>query len=287
MPRVLVDPADEIDDLLAALVLFDLATAPLIAVVNSRPRPTAAPIPSPPSTPQRHASSAFPAPSTPPPYSAIGIAITDTDTRTPPAYRNRTLYEYTADAESPLRRTPDWSQAASAAQAGNGGSARALHPRNRRRSKPSVYVVFRGRHVGLMYTWAEVSQVIVHFRFALYQGYHSSSVAAATFQYAQAHGWVSTHDDPTAVRPVPREALPLPMATSATATPPATLSPREARDPWYVVYNGIHPGIFPNYLECALNVLGVDRNFFEHLDTFAEAQAKFAAAQQRGEVVSR
>ncbi|KAJ7643845.1 hypothetical protein FB45DRAFT_861426 [Roridomyces roridus] len=182
---------------------------------------------------------------------------------------------------------PARAQAASAVYSGHGGSARALHSRNRGRSRPALYVVFRGRDVGLKDTWAEVKQATDHFRFALYQGFDSRSVAAATFQYAQTHGWVSTVDDPTAGRPVARGLVPLPLTPSTTATPPPFLSPREAGGQWYLVYNGIHPGIFPNYLECALNVLGLNRNYFEQVDTFAEAQAKFAAAEQRGDVVSR
>ncbi|KAJ7617993.1 hypothetical protein FB45DRAFT_1034231 [Roridomyces roridus] len=252
MPMRLFDPVDEIDEILAALTLQERQESR--QVIDDAEYSESS---------RTHSSPALC-------HRTTGVCLSatlalDSLTRSQP------------------RLTPDWSLAATAVQGGHGGSVRSLHSASKRRRKYKVYVVFRGHHVGLVPTWPQCSQATQQFRFSLFQGYQSSTVAAAAFDYALDHGWVSTQATLATV-PVPRASVPGPIAV-ATGPEPAPLSRRAVDDLWYIVYRGVHPGIFPTFLECALNVLGYEGAVHESVHTFAEAQAKFARAQRGGEVV--
>ncbi|KAJ7641677.1 hypothetical protein FB45DRAFT_1022414 [Roridomyces roridus] len=257
---------DDMDALLALLSLEDSSPArptPVLASTASPPRSSA---------------------NSPPAYSSLGAlpASPRRQTPPPPAYIVPTLYQYSPSRHDPPRITPDWSQAGHAVQTGHGGFVRALHSSKKSKGKVNVYVVFRGRTTGVMNTWSEVRQATDGFRFALHQGYCSRPAAVAAFQYAQNRGWTSTTTTWTAI-PIARAAVPHPIA-DATSPLPAALPPRDTGESWYVVHAGIHPGIFPTYLESALNTLGIDGALHEKYETFPEAQARFAGAQLRGEV---
>ncbi|KAJ7432250.1 hypothetical protein B0H11DRAFT_2260906 [Mycena galericulata] len=197
----------------------------------------------------------------------------DTD---PPPYSTPTLYRFSSPAKSGI--TADWSEAGHATKAG--GSVHAVHKAPKRRGTKAAYVVFRGRSIGVKRTWEEVDDATTAFRFALQQGYKSFATAEAAFQHALEKGWTSSASDWAAL-PISISSAPLPIANDAASL---EIANREPDDPWYVVYAGVNPGIFPNNLECALNVLGIRGSRHESVRTLAEAQAKFARATDRGEV---
>ncbi|KAJ7436469.1 hypothetical protein B0H11DRAFT_2256174 [Mycena galericulata] len=209
-----------------------------------------------------------------------------------------TLYRFSSPTKSGL--TEDWSEAAHAMQTAS-AQVRAMRKPRKKRSKKVAYVVFRGRHVGIMSTWHvffwtsrlrtayqgssprdEVEDAISGIPFAIHKGFASRETAMAAFQHAEANAWTSTAVAWTSL-PISMTRAPLPVADATPTSLPAVAT-RDPKDPWYVVYAGINPGIFPTSVECMLNVLGIQDSVYESVPTFSEAQAKFARALRRGEV---
>ncbi|KAJ7607210.1 hypothetical protein FB45DRAFT_877903 [Roridomyces roridus] len=226
---------------------------------------------------------AGPAPSTATTLPAPAVPPPQPRTPSPPPYGRRAVYQVSSPTRG-LELTPDWSEAAHTAHNEPGARVRALRRNPKKRGSKSVYVVFRGHTIGIKNTWAEVEQATLGFRFAQYQGYRSRAVAQATFLHAQQNGWTSTNPAWTAV-PISAALAPHPIADHQGNPSPPVIARREAHQPWHIVYVGVHPGIFATYLECALNVLGIDGSWNDRAETFAEAQAKFARAVSRGEIM--
>ncbi|KAJ7601902.1 hypothetical protein DFH06DRAFT_1351896 [Mycena polygramma] len=153
----------------------------------------------------------------------------------------------------------------------NAPNALGTSPRPARR-RIVAYVVFRGRRIGVFYSWHLVHQATSGLSFALQQGYASTELAIASFEVAQRHGWTFQSAAPSPVT-LPRHA-PLPIAPGDDLNAPG-LFPREPNDPYYVVYAGINPGVFGTYLECALNVLAVPSSSHKRLPTYPEALRSF------------
>ncbi|KAJ7626015.1 hypothetical protein FB45DRAFT_1030332 [Roridomyces roridus] len=198
----------------------------------------------------------------------------------PPPYGPTSLYRVSSPAG--LTYTRDWSEVAHAIRTRPATHVRAVVriPKHARNCK--LFVVFRGRTVGLKNTWAQVQEATSGFRFALFQGYRSRAVAQAAFLHAQQHSWVSTQAT-LAATPIPAALAPRPLATGV---PPPPLSRRESGGFWYLVYVGVNPGIFPTHHECALNVLGIDDAAYDKVPLFAEAHAKFERARNAGQVLA-
>ncbi|KAJ6455649.1 hypothetical protein C8R47DRAFT_1228147 [Mycena vitilis] len=215
----------------------------------------------------------------------------NTGSRTPPT--PPPPYEQSASASrrrsyiftSPRRtgRTNDWSEAAEATQGSPLALVRAVHqPRSRPASRnPTAYVVFRGRNIGVRLTWREVQADTSGVRFSLQQGYRNEADAQAAFDHAHANGWTCTSSE-WAPTPITRSQAPLPVTEENPS--PSHLSSRRPDDPWYVVYAGVNPGIFPTSLECALNVLGISCSWYERAESYSAAVVAFHRALDRGEV---
>ncbi|KAJ7058987.1 hypothetical protein C8F01DRAFT_1085447 [Mycena amicta] len=116
-----------------------------------------------------------------------------------------------------------------------------------------------------------VQELILNFRFALQFGCESVADAQALVDFAAAKGWTSTKST-FGSRPVSLESVPRPCtdASDLVGRPP-----RKERDPWYICYVGVHPGVYSSYLECALNTLGVSGNVHDHRNTFEDAVDEF------------
>ncbi|KAJ7680854.1 hypothetical protein DFH06DRAFT_1120444 [Mycena polygramma] len=154
---------------------------------------------------------------------------------------------------------------------------RAQHPPVQRvipqspKSPKAAYIVFRGRRVGVFYSWGQVAAATAGLSFAIQQGYATPELAIASFEVAQQHGW--TYESATASpETLPRDA-PLPIRLGDD--PEGGLFRRDPGDPFYVVYAGINPGVFGTYLECALNVLAVPASSHKRFPTYAEALRRF------------
>ncbi|KAJ7605233.1 hypothetical protein DFH06DRAFT_1150624 [Mycena polygramma] len=288
-------PCYDLDEIIANLTLEDEAALTRTTSTSPRrpPAPPATRLPPvrPETPPPRY--SRRPPPNTPatrpaPSSSRAAIATPEPPTVTPPS-------------TPPARcgETMHWSQAANATQ-GVPNSVVFGSPRAKRRGKRAVYVVFRGRTVGVMDTWyesayalhrttrthppfrrAEAEAATRGVRFSLHQGYSTETPAREAFQLAQANGWTSTSQTWSVV-PLSSSLAPQPWGTAST--PSTALCPREPSDPWYVVYSGVNPGIFGTSVECALNVLGIRSSYHEKFATYDEAVADFARATAEGEV---
>ncbi|KAJ7606053.1 hypothetical protein DFH06DRAFT_1348316 [Mycena polygramma] len=177
----------------------------------------------------------------------------------------------TSNTDPPPSYEESQSQSQPAVARPNAPNALGTSPRPARR-RIVAYVVFRGRRIGVFYSWHLVHQATSGLSFALQQGYASTELAIASFEVAQRHGWTFQSAAPSPVT-LPRHA-PLPIAPGDDLNAPG-LFPREPNDPYYVVYAGINPGVFGTYLECALNVLAVPSSSHKRLPTYPEALRSF------------
>ncbi|KAJ7457580.1 hypothetical protein B0H11DRAFT_2243338 [Mycena galericulata] len=215
-------PQYDIDEILAAMTLEEEAGQ------VSRPATPASPpplTPDPPATPVKRATRSLPAtPAGPKKYVAPG-----TDLASSP-----TLYQFDSPTKSGY--TADWSEAGLATQ-GSPSQVHAIRPRPKKGTTKKAYVVFRGRTIGVMHSWAQVQAAISGVPFALQQGYPTTALATAAFELAVQRGWTSDSDLPISISRAPS-----PINAEESTAP--TLIHRLPQDPWYVVYAGINPGIF-------------------------------------------
>ncbi|KAJ7439886.1 hypothetical protein B0H11DRAFT_2253420 [Mycena galericulata] len=229
------------------------------AWLASQQPPTPPPLtPDPPSTPVKPSSRAAP-------------SLPVTPARNTDAPPNPTIYRFSSPKKSGY--TPDWSEAGSATQGSPSSHVQAY--------VVLAYVVFRGRTIGVMQSWPEVQAAISGVRFALHQGYPSLDLAKSAFDSPTFMAGL-LKADPGLPLPLSLSCAPSPVDAEQSAAP--TLMHRSPDDPWYVVYAGINPGVFPTNVECALNVLGIRASLHESVPSYAEAKAKFARAKERGEV---
>ncbi|KAJ7484053.1 hypothetical protein B0H11DRAFT_2231787 [Mycena galericulata] len=265
-------PSYDIDETLAGLTLEEEEEEKAWLASRSRTAATPPPLtPDPPSTPVKPSSRAAP-------------SLPVTPARNTDAPPNPTIYRFSSPKKSGY--TPDWSEAGSATQGSPSSHVQVVRPPNKNRKKNQAYVVlayvvFRGRTIGVMQSWPEVQAAISGVRFALHQGYPSLDLAKSAFEFAHLHGWTSQGGSWSAL-PLSLSCAPSPVDAEQSAAP--TLMHRSPDDPWYVVYAGINPGVFPTNVECALNVLGIRASLHESVPSYAEAKAKFARAKERGEV---
>ncbi|KAF7320574.1 Retrotrans-gag domain-containing protein [Mycena chlorophos] len=188
-------------------------------------------------------------------------SISDRLPQPPPSNR---LYAFKS-ATTPLTYTSHWSRAAAGSQGVPGGKVRRIRrPRKRRGPKPAAYVVLRGRSIGVKLTWDETREATSGFRFNLQSGFSRLSDAHAVFDFASSQGWTSTAED--LLIPIPPERVPWPVNAEDDLEGHC---PRQPRDPWYVVYVGIHPGIYPASVEALLNVLGIPEPSYDSWDTMS------------------
>ncbi|KAJ7225331.1 hypothetical protein GGX14DRAFT_556139 [Mycena pura] len=131
--------------------------------------------------------------------------------------------------------------------------------------------------------WTKVQRATKGFRHSVQQGYPTVSQATRAYEYAQEQGWTLTvpryHGLMLDIASVPR-----PLETNDPAVIGDRLDPRIPEDPWYIVYKGVNPGIFPTFLECALNTSGVKGASYDKWPTFVDALRTFNGAKRRGEV---
>ncbi|KAJ7632085.1 hypothetical protein B0H17DRAFT_1149970 [Mycena rosella] len=186
---------------------------------------------------------------------------------------------------SPTRsgHTQDWAHAAHVTQGTPESRVQCIGKRPKTRTKKAAYVVFRGRTIGVFRVWQDVQQATSGLPFALHQGYTTQDLATAAFDFAERRGWTAQYT--ASLFTVPLTApLPIPEALHAPKLFSSPLATRRVEDSWFVVYAGIHPGVFPTSIECALNVLGIEASVHESAATYALACEKFRHAKERGEV---
>ncbi|KAJ7893227.1 hypothetical protein B0H13DRAFT_2339815 [Mycena leptocephala] len=162
-----------------------------------------------------------------------------------------------------------------------------VNPRPARRPNAIMPHTWSFEVVPLECFFPEVEAATSGFRFALQQGYSAIDDAHLVFEHAQRRGWTSDNSAWSST-PMSASDAPVPLAHEHPIAPLSAqggpLSFRSPNDPWYVVYQGVNPGVFATSVECALNVLGISCSAHESVDSYAEAWQKFRRATSEGEV---
>ncbi|KAJ7050215.1 hypothetical protein C8F01DRAFT_1264297 [Mycena amicta] len=187
----------------------------------------------------------------------------------------------------PATVTTEWSQAARHTQGVQNGQVRLVAQQSGPRKKPVCWAVFRGRNLGVFNTWALAEAAVIGFRLAVFQGYANVVAAHHAFDYAVAHGYTSTTPQARGL-PLPLAEIPASIVDASHAiVDEARLLPRASDDRWYIVYQGVNPGVYATYLEAALNTNGIRLSSHDSRETLSAAIAAFQVAQDRGDVQVR
>ncbi|KAJ7797202.1 hypothetical protein B0H14DRAFT_3494015 [Mycena olivaceomarginata] len=263
-------PLYDIEAILATLTLEEEresqalpAYSPLRALAHLPRTPTSAP----PRTP------------TPPPRTPTPPPRTPTP---PPPQSSPTLYMFHSPHKSGF--SADWSEAGASTQGQPQSYVCAVRKARSHGPKAKAYTIFRGTATGVFDSWREVEAATSGVRFALYKGYTTRPQAEAAYELAVANGWTCSMATWTSTPISAAQAPRPPVLDQSTRTSESALGGRGVNNPWYVVYAGVNPGLFPTFVECALNVLGIEESLHEKLSSYAEARQKFERAQQQGEV---
>ncbi|KAJ7487166.1 hypothetical protein FB451DRAFT_1168548 [Mycena latifolia] len=170
--------------------------------------------------------------------------------------------------------------AASATQGVPRSSVRAVHhgspSPSKRRGKKVAYVVFCGKRCGVFHTWAETEPLVSGVA-SIFRGYASVADAQAAFAYAQARSWIRSSEATVSVA-IP--ALPRPHGPHDTQNP--LNGSEQLDDRWYIVYQGICPGIYRSHLESQLNTLAIRGAVHESVTGESAARSKYARALRQG-----
>ncbi|KAJ7615077.1 hypothetical protein DFH06DRAFT_1343930 [Mycena polygramma] len=284
-------PRNNLDEAIANLTLEDEGhSLPRPRTPQTPPPPYEAELPATPRQPPQ-ASAASTPPATPrrPPQASAASTPPATPRRPPQASSSSsaasTLYTYTSPRASGTSR--HWSEAANATQGSPNSRVRALRKSKVRKPPAVAYAVFRGRTIGVMSSWSDVEAATSGVRFALQQGYSRQEDAEAVFEFADNNGWTCRGTRWSTI-PISPDQAPLPLPDSASLPPAHGLSSfRRDDDLWYVVYQGVNPGVFSTSLECSLNTLGVACASHDSAPSYDEARRNFRRALGRGEVCVR
>ncbi|KAJ7061117.1 hypothetical protein C8F01DRAFT_1252757 [Mycena amicta] len=215
-------------------------------------------------------------PSSPPPRRAAER------TSVPPAARREYLF---SSPSVPPTRTTEWSQAAQNTQGVPNAQVRLVSQRPAPRKKAVCWAVFRGSSIGVFDRWDVAKAATTGFRLAIFQGYGDITAARRAYDYAVARGYTSTQSQDRGLA-LPLDLMPVSVVT-ANRVDEARLLPRTPDELWYIVYQGVNPGIYPTYLEAALNTNGIRLAAHDSRRTLPEAISAFQQAVRLGGVVVR
>ncbi|KAF7335585.1 Cauli-VI domain-containing protein [Mycena venus] len=169
------------------------------------------------------------------------------------------LYQYSGPIRQGFTRL--WSEAGAATQGVPGAHVHAVIQGSSLSGKR--YVVFHGLRCGVFDSWNVAKPLVHRVSCALHRSYPTLETARAAFAYAEARSWTRVIDrnNPRPAHAIP--ALPQPIFTADVQSAifvqpnPLHLSESIQDNKWYIVYKGIHPGVYRSYLESQLNVLGL------------------------------
>ncbi|KAJ7075705.1 hypothetical protein B0H15DRAFT_805995 [Mycena belliarum] len=207
-----------------------------------------------------------------------------------PTRRGRLYY---FDSPEKSGRTSNWSEAAAQTQGVHDAHVRRLMPKKKPRRKKGGYAVFYGRKPGFYKLWEVVDPLVTGVSCALYQGYKDLASAQAAFEYAKSKSWtrVCTSRPSSPFPAVPSSAAPIPQVPNAAGlVEPRNPLHGHAEDDWspdsswYVVYAGIHPGVYQSSLECGLNTVGLSCAAFDSARSKQDAIEMYQSALERNEV---
>ncbi|KAH8833465.1 hypothetical protein DL96DRAFT_1703120 [Flagelloscypha sp. PMI_526] len=143
-----------------------------------------------------------------------------------------------------------------------------------------VYVVFKGHNPGVKREWAQVTCEISGYPGALQKKFPTLEIANSVFRRAKALKLV--RGDHIPVESPPDLGIPHTKAEAilwARALDPAV----QIRD-FYVVSQGIIPGVYASWLEAAANTLAIQGGHTDAYLSFEEAVAAWITMKEKGEI---
>ncbi|KAF7335137.1 hypothetical protein MVEN_02264700 [Mycena venus] len=183
------------------------------------------------------------------------------------------LYQYSGPIRQGFTRL--WSEAGAATQGVPGAHVHAVIQGSSLSGKR--YVVFHGLRCGVFDSW-NVAKPLVHRHERL----------LLMLRHALGHE-LSIATTPRPAHAIP--ALPQPIFTADVQSAifvqpnPLHLSESIQDNKWYIVYKGIHPGVYRSYLESQLNVLGLSSATHDSVEgTLDLAIAMYLQAVEDGNV---
>ncbi|KAF7318030.1 hypothetical protein HMN09_00310300 [Mycena chlorophos] len=144
-------------------------------------------------------------------------------------------------------------------------------------AKTSVFVVFRGYSIGIKENMREVNASIGDFRGEVFQGYPDTQSAERAFKVASAAGLTSTISLRSGRLPIEVAAAPRPLEPEDLHNNDR-LQGRAWNDSWYVCYVGIEPGVYPTWIECAVNAKWAKSGEWEVFRSFGDAYEAYCRA---------
>ncbi|KAJ7059926.1 hypothetical protein C8F01DRAFT_1254017 [Mycena amicta] len=223
---------------------------------SSPPEPTAGHTPTIPHQTRPHKATA--ARPSPPPTRPPSAVPSSTPSSTPAPSR---LYRYQSSSVPPSL-TSHWHQAAAATQGTPLGLARTVIRAKKKRPKSAAYAVIRGSQIGVWDHWSGLEGAEQHtkgVRFALYSGFPNRQAAQAVFDFSSRAGWTSTENVAT-LTPVPLALVPHPVRHEHDLD---GHTPRSPGDWWYVVFVGVHPGLYPSRHVSAASISFVNAHIIQ------------------------
>ncbi|KAJ7060236.1 hypothetical protein C8F01DRAFT_1084003 [Mycena amicta] len=158
------------------------------------------------------------------------------------------VYVYSSHAQPPTHTT-SWPEAHAGSQGLPGGHARHIEssPTPRRKHPMPYHVVFRGHEIGVFHNnWPRVQRALTGFRCAVSKGYDHEIDANTAFANAQRREYTSTTPQAVGEWAVALEKMPLPVQhDDPHVVGSERLRGRVNGEPWYVVFKGANPGVFP------------------------------------------
>ncbi|KAL1661533.1 hypothetical protein EV715DRAFT_214748 [Schizophyllum commune] len=173
-------------------------------------------------------------------------------------------------------------------------TARAVESRScrGRPAKRPGYVVFLGKTAGVYTTWYVVADAcnsqVAHVSHSVHHKYDSLAEAQAAFDVALGRGLTYSCGEGSIVVGRQRSAERLSPADLvlclAFMDDETSMAMAPARHSWYVVYQGLQPGVYRTYVEVMLSTSGLQDAVHDKYKERDAAVDAFTSALQRGSV---
>ncbi|KAH8830082.1 hypothetical protein DL96DRAFT_1706917 [Flagelloscypha sp. PMI_526] len=147
-------------------------------------------------------------------------------------------------------------------------------------SSSRVYVVFKGHNPGVKREWAQVTREISGYPGALQKKFPTLEIANSVFRRAKALKLVRGDHIPVESPPD----LGIPHTKAEAILQARALDPAVQIRDFYVVSQGIIPGVYASWLEAAANTLAIQDGHADTYLSFEEAVAAWITMKEKGEI---
>ncbi|TRM56326.1 hypothetical protein BD626DRAFT_414228 [Schizophyllum amplum] len=158
----------------------------------------------------------------------------------------------------------------------------------RKSKKPGAYVVFLGQKAGVYTNWDDCRSQVTGIKHNSYLGYKTMNEARAAFEAARGRGLTFSFADATATvgQHITETRLSIEDLVLCTAFMDDATSVAMAPSGhlWYVVFQGVQPGVYRTYHEAMLSTTGLKGAALRSYRGRDEAVGAFKIALESGEV---